>query len=73
MLVNKICEHLSQRIESGQLSNEDIVQIIEYCGAYLNLRTISDYAKENNLSYNGTKKFRKNIELFGVKFIVDNE
>lgn len=73
MLVNKICEHLSQRVHDGQLSNNDMVQIIEHIGGYLNLKTRSDYAKQNNISYNGAKRFRANIELFGVKFIIDNE
>jgi hypothetical protein len=72
MLVNKICEHLSQRIQAGQLNNKDMVQIIEHIGGYLNIKTRSEYAKKNNMSYNGAKKFRQNIDLFGVKFIVDN-
>ena len=73
MIVNTICEHLSKRIESGELSNEDLVQIIEHVGSYLNLTTRSDYAKQNGLSYNGAKKFRENVKLFNVNFIIDNE
>lgn len=72
MLVNKICEHLSERIESGELNNTDLVQIIEHIGGYLNLQTISKYAKENNMSYNGVKHFRNIFEIFGVKFVIDN-
>lgn len=73
MLVNTICEHLSQRIEAGELNNDDMVQIIEHLGAYLNLQTISNYAKENKISYNGAKKFRNPVHIFGVKFIADNK
>lgn len=73
MLINKICEHLSQRIESGELSNDDMVQLIEHVGAYLNLATIPDYAAEHKMSYNGVKKFRRIIELFNVKLVVDND
>lgn len=72
-LVSKICNHLSERIENNELSNSDLVQIIEHVGGYLNLRTISDYSKENNLSYNGAKKFRKVTKIFNVKFVIDNE
>jgi len=72
LLVNNICEHLSTRIENGELSNDDIVQVIEHCGSYLNLCTISKYAKENKMSYNGVKKFRTIKKLFGVKFVIDN-
>ena len=60
-------------IFDGNVSNEELVQIIEVCGQYLNLKTISDYCKVNNISYNGAKNFRTKIELFGVKFIIDNE
>lgn len=73
MLVNTICDHLSQRIISGELSNEDLIQIIEHTGSYLNLQTVSDYARQNKISYNGAKKFRIAKEIFGVKFIIDNE
>lgn len=36
-------------------------------------KTISQYAKDNNKSYNGIKNHRKIITLFGVKFVLDNE
>ena len=35
--------------------------------------TISDYAKQNNISYNGAKNFRDKVELFGVIFVIDND
>jgi hypothetical protein len=69
----KILNRLSELIETNQLNNEDLVQIIEHVGGYLNLETISEYAKKNNLSYNGVKKCRKIIKLFNVKFVIDNQ
>lgn len=72
MLINTICDHLSARVIAGELSNHDLVQIIEHCGAFLNLKTRSAYAKENNMSYNGVKKHRTNVRLFGATFIIDN-
>jgi uncharacterized protein YehS (DUF1456 family) len=69
----KILNRLSELIETNQLNNEDLVQIIEHVGGYLNLETISDYAKKNNLSYNGVKKCRKTMTLFNVKFVIDND
>ena len=53
-------------------SNDFLIQIIESAGSYLNLLTISDYAKEHNLSYNGVKNNRDIIEIFNVKFVIDN-
>ena len=73
MLINTIQQHLSERIESGELTNNELVQLIAHLGMYLNLQTIPDYAKENNISYNGAKKFRNVVKIFGVKFIIDNE
>lgn len=73
MIVNVICEHLSQRIEADDLSNNDMIQIIEHLGAYLNLMTISDYAKDKKISYNGAKNFRNVVTIFNTKFVIDNE
>lgn len=53
--------------------NGVVVEILKSCGAYLNLQTRSNYAKLNNISYEGAKKFRKNIDLFGCKLIIDND
>lgn len=71
-LIDKICEHISTRIENDELTNDDLVQLIEHTGAYLNLQTIPDYAKDNKLSYNGVKKHREIKTLFNVKFVIDN-
>lgn len=68
-----IQQHLSQRIERGELTNDELVQLIEHIGSYLNLQTIPDYAKQNNLSYNGVKKFRTIKTIFNTKYVIDNE
>ena len=72
MLVDIICNHISERIEGNQLSNDDCVKIIEHIGSYLNLQTVSDYAKSAGISYNGAKHFRSVKEIFNVKFVIDN-
>lgn len=72
MIINTICEHLTLRIENGELSNDDLVQLIEHVGAYLNIATIPDYAKEHNMSYNGVKKFRQIKTIFKTKYVIDN-
>lgn len=71
-LSEKINNRISDMVQNGELSNDDMVSIIEHIGGYLNLQTISDYAKGNNISYNGAKKCRKVIEIFNVKFVIDN-
>ena len=59
-------ENLNDKIQ------RNLVQIIELCGSYLNLQTIPYYAKSHNLSYNGVKKTRTKMEIFNVKFVIDN-
>ena len=69
----QILNDLEKQLYKGKFDNKDIVQLIELAGTYLNLQTIPDYAKENNISYNGVKNFRNIIKLFNVKFVIDND
>lgn len=69
----KLIDFVSEKFENNELTNEDMVQLIECAGMYLNLQTIPDYSKRWNMSYNGVKKFRKIVTLFNVKFVTDNE
>ena len=69
----KLCDFVTEKTMQGELTNNDLVQLIEVAGAFLNLQTISDYAKENNLSYNGAKHFRETVVIFNTRFIIDNE
>ncbi len=77
-LHNIIKEHLGKRLNNVELNNSEMVSLIDLIGSYLNLKTIADYAKSNNISYNGVKdriesgKVQEYI-LFNVKFVIDNE
>lgn len=68
-----ISQLIHENVVTGKISNDELVQLIEQCGSYLNLKTIPDYAKEKGISYNGAKKFRHVVKIFNVKFVVDNE
>lgn len=70
---NKINEFIYNKFVSNELNNDSLVQIIELSGMLLNLKSISDYAKDNNLSYNGVKNHRNIVKLFGNKFVLDND
>lgn len=74
MLIDTIIEHIELRILKGELSNSDLVQLIETIGKYyLNLKTMAKKAKEMNTDYNNVKQSRiEKAELFGVKFVIDN-
>jgi hypothetical protein len=73
MLIDTICTHLSHRIEAGELTNVEMVQLIEHIGRYLNIQTIPHYALANNMSYNGVKKHRPIAVVFGTKYVIDND
>ena len=70
---DKLLKFVSEKFENSELNNDSMVQLIELCGMYLNLKTIPKYAKENNMSYNGTKKFRTIKEILKIKFVIDND
>ncbi len=72
-LKDKIIINISKGVDNNVLSNDDLLQIIECVGDYLNLATISKYATKNNLSYNGAKNHRNVKNIFGVRFVVDNK
>jgi len=69
----KLISFVATKFEAGELDNNSLVELFKSTGAYLNLKTISDYAKENNISYEGAKRFRRVEEIFGVKFVIDND
>ncbi len=69
----KLIAFVATKFEAGELDNEALVELFKSMGSYLNLKTISDYAKSNNISYQGVKTCRQVEEIFGVKFVIENE
>lgn len=68
----KLNDFLDLKMYDGDFTNNDLVQFIESAGKYLNLQTISDYAKDNKMSYQGVRDHRTIITIFNVKFVIDN-
>lgn len=76
-LHNIIKEHLGKRLHNIELTNDEMVSIIDLIGSYLNFCTIANYATINNISYNGVLERIKSGKikehtLFGVRFVIDN-
>ena len=72
-MLEKIQNRLHDIITNDELSNFDIIQLIEQLGGYLNLQTIAQRAKTLGVDYNCVKMSNiEKIELFGVKFVIDN-
>lgn len=55
------------------IGTEKLLECLVEIGGVLNLQTLPNYAKQNNMSYNGVKKFREVKEVLGVKFVIDNK
>ena len=73
LIMNELNTYIDKAVKLNRLSNDDLVQIIEQCGSYLNLKTVTDYAQAKGMSYNGVKKFRQVRRILGVKFVIDND
>jgi len=70
---DKLLKFIDEKYKLNELDNDSLLQLIELVGGYLNLKSITKYAADNNMSYNGVKNHRKVKELFGVKFVIDND
>ncbi len=68
--LDKIEEYVYKCISKDEL---DLVQLFERLQPYCNLKSISKYAKDNKISYNGAKNNRNVVTLFGNKYISDNK
>lgn len=65
-----IINRIGELIVNGELQTEAQVKIIELVNQFLDLKTIANYARENKMSYNGVKNFRRLISINNVKFVV---
>lgn len=79
-MLEYINSEICNAVQNDELNNADLVQLIELCAGFLNLQTVSDYAKNNKLSYNGVLKRCNSIhnnvniiDICGARFIIDNE
>lgn len=70
--IKEIENLIEEKLFKNEISSTDLVQLFERLNSYTSLKTITQYAKDNKISYNGAKKCRKVVKLFGVKFIMDN-
>jgi hypothetical protein len=69
----KLNDFIFKNFNEQNLDDDDLVQNIILCFDLLNLKTISQYARENGKTYRGVSKFNKNIvSINNNKFIIDN-
>lgn len=77
-LSDKIKSHLMQRIQAGELTNSEIMDIGETILMYLNPQTVADYARNQKIEYRGAmwriNNGKVNMRnMFGVNFVIDND
>jgi hypothetical protein len=70
---NKLLNFIENKFESGELDNSSLVQIFELTGMMLNVKSISDFQRDNGKSYNGVKKSKQVRKVNNIKYLIDNE
>jgi len=63
---------IGQLVQEGKLSNEFLVNTCKLCADFLNLQKVAEYAKEKGISRQAAYKHDV-VEIFGTKFVIDNE
>jgi hypothetical protein len=52
---DKLLKFVVEKFQSNELDNHSLVELIQVAGSYLNLITISDYARDEGITYEGAK------------------
>jgi len=69
----KTLKFIYDKYANKDLNDDSLVQIITLSFNLLGLKTIQEFAKENNKTYNGVKKFSKNlVKINNLTFVKDN-
>lgn len=74
MTFSELQQKLFENYQAGAITDEQLVQIFEQISGHLNLKTITNYAKRNGITYNGAlKRNTRKITIDKITFIIDNE
>ena len=64
---------IAEYIESGNATNEEMVECIQLLSDYLCLITPKEYAKQKGIKFQSVYKGKNPISILGRKFVIDNE
>jgi len=70
---NKYKKQIELDFYSGNLSNEDLIEILQLMKELLQLKSVKEYAKENGISVQGVYSCRKPIDFCTFKLVIDND
>jgi hypothetical protein len=68
----KFNELITNCVESGNATNEELVEGIQQLSDYLCLITPKEYAKQKGIKFQSVYKSKKLVTILGRKFIIDN-
>lgn len=71
--LNKIKKSIDLAFMKGEITNVELVELIEQVASYGNIHKVSEYAKENGMTVQGVYKCRNVVNLLGYKFVLDND
>ncbi len=60
-------------VESGNATNQELIESIQLISEYLCLTTPKEYAKQKGIKFQSVYKSKKPVTILGKKFIIDNE
>jgi hypothetical protein len=66
-------ELIGNCVESGNATNEQMVEGIQQLSDYLCLITPKEYAKQKGIKFQSVYKSKKTVTILGKKFIIDND
>ena len=66
-------ELIANCVESGNATNEQMVECIQLLSDYLCLTTPKEYAKQKGIKFQSVYKGKKPITILGRKFVIDND
>jgi predicted transcriptional regulator len=64
---------ITNYVESGNATNEQMVECIQLLSDYLCLTTPKEYAKSKGIKFQSVYKGKKPITILGRKFVIDND
>jgi len=66
-------ELIANYVESGNATNDEMVECIQLISEYLCLITPKEYAKQKGIKFQSVYKSKKPVTILGKKFIIDND
>ena len=70
---NKIKASIDDAMMNDELSIDNLVELIKHLGAYGNVMSVKDYSNQNNITVQGVYNHRNVVDLWGFKFVVEND